>query len=823
MLNYSANGPSGYNLTNSLRFRSSASASLTRTFATPTSGTTWTMSFWFKRGALGVGQQIFSKGNTSTQPWTFFYIDANGALNLYEYSTSGTSPNFNLATNAVFRDPSSWYHIVVTVDTTQATAANRQKVYVNGVQQTFSSASYYPQNTVTQWNSSGGTSYIGRQGGGDYLDGYMTEVNFVDGQQLTPSSFGSTNATTGVWQPAKYSGSYGTNGFYLNFSNIALTSGSNTGLGKDSSGNGNYWNTNNISVTAGTTYDAMTDVPTLTSATVANYCVKNPLVASTGATITGANLNSTGSTTTFANARGTFTLTSGKWYWEETITGSSIYDVGVGLVLESSVKSASNTRQTGWYNICNAAAGQISSTTNGGAFVNISTTDFATNDVIMVAYDADTGYIWFGKNGTWYPPTTGGSAGNPAAGTNQTITAVSSLIPSSFHYNTNAGTASNFGQRPFTYTPPTGYLALNTFNLPNPTILQGNKYMDATLYTGTGSAGTDVQTVVNAGQFKPDLVWTKSRSGAYSHHIGDSVRGIDKTLFSNTTGAEATYTYDIHAFNSNGFTVGNDGSQNTSGQTYVGWQWQAGQGTTSSNTSGSITSTVSVNASAGFSVVTYTGTGVAGNKTIGHGLGVAPSMIILKDRDTASSGGPGALGANDWFVWHSSFANVNSILGLNSTVATQTTSGFWGASVPSSTVFGINGTLASLNESGDRYLAYCWAAISGFSAFGSYTGNGSTDGPFVYCGFRPKYVMIKISSGIENWYVYDSVRNTYNLTNTVLSPNDSGAEYTASASVLDLLSNGFKIRGAAGGLNVSSATYIFAAWAENPFRNSLAR
>jgi hypothetical protein len=634
----------------------------------------------------------------------------------------------------------------------------------------------------------------------------MTDINFIDGQALEPYYFGNNDAN-GVWKPIKYTGMYGTNGFYLTFADTTST----TTLGYDSSGNNNNWTTNNISLTAGTTYDAMLDVPTNTSATVANYCVKNPLVAGTGATITGANLNSTGSTTAFANARATFTLSSGKWYWEETITGSSIYDIGIGLVLESSVKSASNTRQTGWYDIVNASAGQVASTTNGGGFVNISTTDFATNDVIMVAYDADTGYIWFGKNGTWYPASTGGSAGNPAAGTNQTITAVSGLIPSSFHYNTNAGTASNFGQRPFSYTPPSGFVALNTFNLPTPTILQGNKYFDSTLYTGNGST----QVVVNNAQFKPDLVWAKSRSNTDTNSNGlvNSNVGRAGLLSSNQTSAEGTSPagFDLVSFNSNGFTAGpaSQTNMNTSGWTFVAWQWQAGQGTNTSNTSGSITSTVSVSTTAGFSIVTYTGTGA--NATVGHGLGVAPKMIIFKGRSSTF----------DWMVYHTSLGNTN-YLRLNQSNASAASSSAFNNTSPTSTVFSLgDGSLG--NNGSSTQLAYCWAEIAGFSKFGSYTGNGSADGPFVYLGFRPEFILFKVTSEANNWVIYDTSRDTYNYMGSQLYPSLGNAEAVSSSYAIDATANGFKIRTSNGIINVSSGTFIYAAFAENPFKNANAR
>ena len=769
------------NLNNSLRFRSSANAYLSRTMNA--SSTTFTVSCWVKRGALGTYQYIFSSGpNTAANDKGLAYNDTTNTIYIYNGSTQ-------VASTAVYRDPSAWYHVVMSVSSGTA------KVYINGndIGLTHTSMSLGTYGKIGRYNDTNLNQF----------DGYLADYNFIDGQALEPYYFGNNDAY-GNWKPILYKGMYGTNGFYLTFGNTTST----TTLGYDTSGNSNNWTTNNFSLTAGTTYDAMTDVPTNTSATVGNYCVKNPLVASTGATITGANLNSTGSTTAFANARATFTLSSGKWYWEETITGSSIYDIGVGLVLESSVKSASNTRQTGWYNICNAAAGQISSTTNGGAFVNISTTDFATNDVLMIAYDSGTGYIWFGKNGTWYPPTTGGSAGNPAAGTNQTITAVSELIPSSFHYNTNSGTASNFGQRPFSYTPPTGFVALNTYNLPTPTILQGNKYMDATLYTGNLLG----QSITNAGAFKPDLVWIKDRSAVAQHVLTDSVRGTSAQLFSSLTNAEQSNSTYVTSLNSNGFTVGvgnaGTGVVNNLNDTFVGWQWQAGQGSSSSNTSGSITSTVSVNTTAGFSIATFTGTGA--NATVGHGLGVAPSMIIIKSRSAVT----------DWATYHASVGNTKALF-LNRTLAADTSASYWNNTSPTSTLFTV-GTGADVNPSSGTMVAYCWAEIAGFSKFTSYTGNASTDGPFVYTGFRPKYIMVKKSSGIDSWALYDTTRQTYNGGVAMLLAEATDAEYTTTY-LVDILSNGFKFRATNGIINASGSTYIYMAFAENPFKNSNAR
>jgi len=342
--------------------------------------------------------------------------------------------------------------------------------------------------------------------------------------------------------------------------------------------------------------------------------------------------------------------------------------------------------------------------------------------------------------------------------------------------------------------------------------------MDATTYTGNGST----QTITNAGAFKPDLVWTKARSTAYSNVLYDSVRGTGttKALFSEGTSTEGSNStlVNLTSYNSNGWSVGSTSSTNIlndSGTTFVGWQWQANQGSTVSNTSGTITSTVSVNATAGFSVVTYTGNGTNG-ATIGHSLGVAPKMVIVKSRSSA----------NDWAVYHSSFA-ANNMAFINTTggevAITSRDNG--GVSSTSSTTFTTaqGGTsLNNVNGNTQTYVAYCWAAIAGYSAFGSYTGNGSADGPFVFTGFRPKFVMIKSIGGAgSNWNIFDTSRDTYNVEGQFLAANASSAEGTSAT--LDGLSNGFKIRTSGAYANTSAESFIYMAFAENPFKNANAR
>jgi hypothetical protein len=718
----------------------------------------------------------------NNENWLSFQSD--DTLNLYNYESS---IQYTITSSQVFRDPSAWYHIVVAFDTPQATAANRIKIYINGSQVTaFSTATYPSQNFDGRINNTVAHA-LGRSSSAfpNYFDGYLADVNFIDGSAKAASDFGETDATTGSWKPKAYTGTYGTNGFYLKFSDIATTSGSNAGLGKDFSGNANYWTTNNISVTAGTTYDAMIDSPTLTSATVANYATLNPILqnswwaAVNRGTIQDGNL--TFATGAGVSAFSNFDLVgnSGKWYYEMTCSAT---DTNNAIVIAAQSRS---TFEVAYYQNGNKQINSATPAAYGASWTS--------GDVIGVAIDVPNNNITFYKNNT--------SQGviNNAFPTGQPVYVGG-------YYNTSSGSyAFNFGQRPFTYTPPTGYVRMNTYNLPDSTIKKGNTVMDATLYTGTGSA----LTVTNAGSFKPDLVWLKSRSAAQNHNLFDSNRGTTKRLNSNLTDFEDTAS-GVSSFNSNGFTLGTNSVTNTNTNTYVGWQWQAGQGTNTSNTSGSITSTVSVNATAGFSVVTYTGTGA--NATVGHGLGVAPKMVIVKQRNTTRS----------WYVYHASLASAANYLVLDSTAAAGSDTTLWNNTAPTSSVFSLGANIGG-NQSTGTYVAYCWAAIAGYSAFGSWTGNGSTDGPMIYLGFQPKFIMWKrtdSSTGGE-WVIQDTTRKTYNPIDTSLYPNLSNAEGTNETfRVQDTLSNGFKIRASAAQCNASGGTYIYAAFASNPFRNS---
>jgi hypothetical protein len=801
-----SNSASGYFLTKSLRFRSSASAYLTRTPASTTNQQKWTISAWVKislDNQAATYQRFFSCGTTAGRNgFTFIYISDTCQFGLLN---DLVSPNTVYASSQVIRDPSNWYHIVCAVDTTLATAADRLKVYINGVQANMQNGyagwgSYTPitQNYNTPVNSTVQHTYGSRGSpyNDSYYDGLMDEINFVDGQQLAATSFGSFNSLTGVWQPAKYTGSYGTNGYYLPFTNVTST----TTLGYDSSGNSNNWTPTNFSLTAGSTYDSMNDVPTLTSATAANYCTLNFLDNRASPTLTDGNLTFTTGSATGGLTVGTMGASSGKWYVEFTPTSSVANECFFGIENIAFPLTASDgyvlggTATSYAYRNSGQKVNNGSSTSYGASFT--------TNDVIGIALDLDAGTLTFYKNNT--------SQGTAFTG-----------ITGTYRFGANDGTGSgsisgvvNFGQRPFTYTPPTGFVALNTYNLPTSTIVKGNTVMDATLYTG--NSGT--QSVVNAAPFKPDFVWLKARSNALNHNLFDSVRGVQTVLATNSTGADNyAGTGELTAFNSNGFTLVNSGTYQTnqSGYTYVAWQWQAGQGTNTTNTAGSITSTVSANTTAGFSVATFTGTG--SNATVGHGLGIAPSMIAIKKRSSTGN----------WIVYHITRGasyycafNLTGNYGPNSTIYNDT--------APTSSVFTI-GTDSDVNASGSTYVAYCWAAIPGYSSFGGYTGSNNTgasspdaNGPFIYTGFRPKFVLIKRTSAAADWQIFDSVRGSYNANRPWLQPNTSAAE--GSAEAVDFLSNGFKIRAESGALMYpDGATFIYAAFAENPFKNALAR
>jgi hypothetical protein len=814
-------------ISKSLRFNSADSAYLNRTFGTPTNRNIWTWSGWIKRSALGnaAGYRFF-EGGDGTSANSGFIGFGDGASNEYIrfYNRLSSTTNIDITTAAVFRDVSAWYHVVVAYDSAQATQANRLLMYVNGVNYTWSGIAP-PLNQTSGINTSAYAHNIGVSpwNTSTYFSGYITEVNFIDGQALTPSSFGMTNPQTGQWIPLKYSGTYGTNGFYLNFKDATST----TTLGYDYSGNANNWTTNNFSVTAGAGNDSLTDVPTPwfaynTTGDVGgvirgNYCTLNPL--STTATLADGNLNYSSGT---KFAAGTIFQTSGKFYAEcvasGTFSGQGIvwgFSSGNANMPSSATPGVASINGT-WYVY---SGGGLLTAWIDTAFGSNYSNPFTVGQTWQFAVDVDNGKAWLGQNNTWYDSSFG-TTGNPSTGANPTFTISSPTTRNGLNIlcgnNTAGGTFTfNFGQRPFAYTPPTGFRSLCTTNLPATAIgfgltNQGDDYFNPVLYTGNGTSQT-----ISTG-LQPDFIWIKRRDGAAANTLTDSVRGISKQLFSNLTDAEQTDADSgVTAISSSSITLGDNnlavGSVNGSGSTYVAWNWKA-SGSTVSNTAGTVTSTVSANTTAGFSVVTWTGSASASNQTVGHGLGSTPNMVILKNRSVV----------DNWFVYHSSATTNTQYLNLNTTAAVTTAgSNTWGAGMTSTLVGLRPGTFCS--SSSDNVVMYCFAAVAGYSAFGSYTGNASTDGPFIYTGFRPRFVLIKRTDTTNDWFIIDTSRNTYNVAGTALFPNSTSSETTNGYYDLDIVSNGFKARTSNAATNASGGTYIYAAFAESPFQFANAR
>jgi len=800
----------GYFIERSLRFNSSDSAYLSRTPASAGNRKTWTWAGWVKRSKLGDNLALFGRQQSDDTNTLDIRFGTGDTLRFANFN------NYLLETTQVFRDTSAWFHLVVVLDTTQATANNRARMYVNGAEITqFGARSNPTQNADLAINnttlhhlgatvSSGSVFYP--------FSGYLADIHFIDGQALDPTSFGEFDATTGVWNPKAYTGTYGTNGFRLDFSdNSAATA---TTLGKDRAGSNN-WTPNNLSVTAGSGNDSLVDVPTNGAQTDTgvggevrgNYCTLNPL-NNGGVTLVNGNLDwtrSAGGST--AVAYSTIAVSSSKWYFETTMNGA-----GSGVNWECGVATTTTannirpgTTATGWGLV--TSSNTIIYKQNSNSLTSIFSGTLSTGDVIGVAFDLDNGRIWFARNNTWLE-------GSPSAGTGASYTNLSGTVSAFFGGDGSAvNGAANFGQRPFAYTAPSGFKALNTANLPAPLVTKPSDVMDVKLYTGNGST----QTISGLG-FSPDLAWFKRRDSANNHALFDAVRGAGKFLLPNDTGAEGTDNNSLISFDANGVTVGQSVSApsfNISSGSYVAWAWDAGT-TTVSNTQGSISSQVRANASAGFSIVTYTGNGSAG-ATVGHGLNVAPQLLINKRRSSTGT-------TADWAVWHKSVADISGssyVLFLNTTDAALSASNRFNSTAPTSSVFTL-GNADATNYNGGTFVTYCFAPVAGYSSIGSFVGNSSAEGPFVYTGFRVRWLMVKNADATTDWVIVDTARETYNVVDDFLRPNSSAAEGTRANLAVDLLSNGFKLRGLDNFMNGSN-THVYLALAESPFQYARAR
>ena len=787
-------GDSAYEIDQSLIFNAPSVAYLHRTPGSASNRKTWTWSAWFKRGLLttAVDQTLFSAyDNSSGNNATWFQIRlARSSYSLPDsLLVNGWNANWRV-TSRVFRDPAAWYHIVVVVDTTEGSADDRIKIYINGVQETSfnsTSATDLGQNVdlgvnAAQQHRLGSINY---SSGSRDFDGYLAEVNFIDGTAKAPSDFGETSSSTGQWIPKEYSGSYGTNGFYLKFVSGAI--------GTDSSGEGNNYTAVNLA-----NADVVTDSPTN------NFATLNPLdTVATNGTISEGNLKVVGGVYQTQIFPSTISASSGKWYAEFTQTLNNYPMVGVSDAdLFFSLHASGGIRGSG------AITWDLGST-NGRYYINsTSETDNAgkgsDGSVIQVAIDADSRKVWFGIDNTWQ------GSGNPAAGSNQigVVAQTGPLIffmrPESYQSTICTQTA-NFGQKTFAYTPPTGFKALCTANLPEPATPLPSAHFNTVLHEGTGAT----QTVTGVG-FQPDWVWVKNRSAVASHMVVDAVRGVGAggtnthPLFTNTTEAEedqGSGTNKISALNSDGFVIdGNSGILNTDDQNYVSWNWKA-NGSGSTNNDGNQASVVSANQTAGFSIATFTGTG--SYATYGHGLGVIPEVTLTKSRSATG----------DWYFVTTVIDGSVDYLVLNTTAAKANGS----ATASTSSVFYSN------YPNNETVVAYNFASIPGYSKIGTYMGNGGADGPFVNLGFKPALIMIKRHNATSSWAASDNKRSPTNAVTTALWWDSNSIEYTNLGNMFDLTSNGFKLRDNHVYRNSGGDLYLYMAFAEAPFKYATAR
>ena len=741
-----------------------------RTFGTPTDQKKWTYSTWVKRGNLG-NRSVWGLAASGA----YFQADqTNNNFNPYvEHISTGSTAS--LVTNADYVDPHAWYHCVVMYDSGNATENQRFKFWVNGVQvSSFSTETYPDQNTTPAINVASTVHNIGRFTSGImYWDGYLAECVFCDGQAYQASDFGEYSEK-GIWRPKDPSGlTFGNNGFYLNFADSSA-------LGNDVSGNNNDWTANNLA--AG---DQSTDTPTN------NQCVITPLYKNSNITTSQGNLKIDSGTNDYNSAFSSMAIpTSGKWAMEWDVAAADTFPASLNFYILGVAKIGDNNTLSGagagYY--LNIGSGEINK--QGSVVVD---TGGPTNGTFRVEYDADNDTIKFFDDGTeLFPASTGASNTVGLSGEDSLHFAIGC-------YKTAVARFSNLSG-----TPSTGFKELSPANLPTPTIEDSSEYFQPTLYTGNGSSRNIDQT--GNSTFQPDLVWIKNRSQADAHALFDVGQGVTKYFSTDSTAQQVTNSNSLTSFDSDGFGLGSGaGGFNDNTENFVAWQWKAGGGAGSSNEDGSInTTSTSVDQTSGTSISIYTGNATSG-ATVGHGLGVTPQMIIIKPLD-----------ANEYVVmYHEMVGNAGGMY-MGNTGGPFNGTFYWNDTSPSSSVFTLGNHILN-NGSGKTMVAYCFANKTGFSKFGKYYGTGSaTIPPLVTMGFRPSFVIIKNNGATGDWLMYDDARSPSNEIDDQLIANAATAETTGSEEIT-FLSNGFSPATTDSYINASGNTYIYAAWATNPF------
>ena len=755
----------GIEIEKSLRFEGDDTTYLS---ASPTFNTKkYTFSFWMKPVKKGDGA-ILSYNMVGNNRHSYSYDDYEG--HFANQLRVGGSTQSQYAATASFRDMTSWYHVVFVWDSDNGTQADRFIVYVNGVRAEMTQYTG-TSSGVAGYIGGGNTIYIGRSTDG-YSPArfYLADYHLIDGQAYDASYFGFTDAQTGQWRPKKYTGSYGSGGFHLEFKDTS-------NLGKDTSGNGNNWTANNFSVSAGYGNDSLEDTPTN------NFCVMNGEGDNDNITCTNGGLQLTQANTGVGcRIRGTHAMppNTGKYYYEMEIQTGASYNFGMKGIERLGSHTSGNDGRISYYGYNGNKSDESSDSSYGASYV--------AGDTVAILYDSDAGDVYFYKNNT--------SQGLAFTGVND-----KTYLPFVYldNYGTNPVVHMNFGQRPFKYTPPTGAQKLSSKSLATPVpagVIRPQRHFGVLSWSGNDSSQT-----IDGLEFTPDFVWIKARRSGEHHFLTDVIRGAGLRLQTSSSNVESDRSSEVTSFVRGGFTIaGTHNEINGGGVNIIGMCWKAG-GAAVSNSDGSITSSVSANQQAGFSIVSYTGTGSVA--TIGHGLGKKPDCIIVKNRTDS----------NNWNIYHSA-NGANYVLYFTTSARVDQTSN-WNDTEPTSTVFTV-GTSNGTNGSSDNMIAYCWSEIPGYSKFGQYVGNGSSDGPYVHLGFKPAFIIYKkVAGGSDNWEMQNTTIDTVNPVNESMYPNTSGAQSTGRN--VDFLSNGFKMRNANGNTNEgTSFTYIYMAWAERP-------
>ena len=785
----------------SLRFNRTGSHRINFTASSAGNRKTWTKSFWIKR--TSEDRRFITGYYNSSNDVAAIEFGDNGNLHFYDYYGGY---RMHLQTSQKFRDCTSWMHFVINIDTTQSTTSERAKIYVNGSRVTAFDTATYPsqnldvsfnQNVLEAWGTEGTNQRL-------HFDGYLADIYYIDGQQLEPTSFGFTESQTGIWKPKDYQGTYGQNGYHLEFKDDSGTTA--TTMGKDTSGRGNNWTPVNFSVASDFMTDIVTDSPTN------NFCVLNYNGGSGTKPVDGGLSGSAAGTGAWRHTYGTFPLTRGKWYWEYRFNGSVDGSNGIFMGLahpDLTYERDINSNSADMYGRQNQDR-YANGTNTGSIFANVSS-----GDTVQFAFDADRGVMWSGLNNTW-------TGAEPSTGNSPSFTGIDAskgYVPMTGSYGSNNYNKVNFGQQGFKYTPPSGFRSICSefMEMPEATILNPKKHFGDLYYTG--NSGTQSITGL---EFQPDFAWIKSRSSNHHSSLTDSVRGMLKTLSTSRSDiGEYSESAGLNSFlpNGLGFNGNNYFSVNVNGDNFVAWCFKGGGSSNTYNidgvgyasaaaaglNGGTITPTgTSINTESGLSIIAYTGNGTNG-ASMSHGLPRAPKLMIHRSRGTG----------RNWYTITTAIDGTPDYFYLNLTNSANNSA----VTAPTSDLMYFTSSQES-NNNGENYIVYAFCEIPGYCKIGTYKGFGNENGPVVYCGFRPKFVLVKCTTHGEHWNIPVDTYN-YNGVDKTVSPNLSNAERDMSGSglygdAMDYLADGFKIKNIDGNYNRGGATFFYMAIADTP-------